>query len=1271
MDRDPRAPVGAFCFSPQFLPLPDSLTLLSGTSLNIALSGTDAGTQPGDIPGFYDFQLVGVSNVNLTNPHVQNPQLTAQVLDPISNRSMKITVKDPQDQIDGSMTLQLFEQLVPNTTQRIIDLANGTGNPPNGPTGGGPFYDGLTFQRVIKDFMIQGGDPAGDGTGGSGVKLDDEINAQLQFTSSGILAMANGGADTSDSQFFITNEPTRWLDFRYTILGFLTSGNDILQKIESVPTGANDKPVHDVVMQTVEVFVDGEDRTLRLFVPDGTTGTADVTVSISGDSHWDGTGDPPAPVLHTFHVTVAADTNNNLPFLGAIPTIVTTANTTKNNLQIPATDVEGDAITYDGVVTPTNANLTLTIDHATGATTLQTANNWAGVASVMVGVTDASAQSWDTQAVPVYVNPAKPTVELLASADTGPSPTDRITNPNLTQDHTLGIRVSGLASGAEVVLYADGTEIGRGTASSDSLILHSPTTFTWSDGTHSITAKQTLHNQTVAVGNTNTTVELASDLSDPLSVSVDTGVPWITSTPVVTAQRGHEYAYHVQSNEDPNVQYQLTSAPGGMLVDLQTGQITWTPSPTQPSPASVTVRVSDMAGNLADQSFQITMQTLNDPPVASPQQSVRVVSDTPKALLLTGDDGNVDVVQTLTYAIASQPSHGALSGFNPATGDVTYTPAAGYFGPDSFTFTVTDDDTAGPPGPLTSAPATVSLQVVPVNHPPTANPQSATTDENAAITLTLTGDDGDPQIQQTLSFLIVNQPSHGTAAILDANAGTVMYTPQPGYNGPDSFTFRTMDDNTAEPPFLTSDPATVSITVNRVNSPPSGQPPGPHARSEHVQVDRPCRQRQRPGGDAGPDVHARQPADPRLAHRFRPRDRRRDLHAHGRLLRCGQLHVHRDRRRPGGRSAQLDQPARRCGDQCSSGQRAADRDSPERHHRGKLIAGPRACRRRRRSGGPADAPVQPDPGTEPRDLKRLRSGHRPRDVRPQPVLQRQRQLHLHRDRRCHGGQSAQLEQPVGQRVDPGDSGRLPAAVRAGRPGARDSRPSSPDVAQGGGSRQPRRRDRFQPRPRRTSGGDDRLADRRSHVQRAAAVPAGKRPGDGAGHQGGGSVADRDADRRVRGGGLALLVYPRALPAASTEIAPSLITPPALSDLPAAAPASPNLGFQLGFGPSDLLGSQSFFTDPFGPPPNGSGDVPVETPPAKPGQRTGEQKNASQQGTGDTSESDEKKDKSLQQGQTGVTSPELNDAALEEIMEGEDGLELAAADADLLLAASEW
>ena len=108
------------------------------------------------------------------------------------------------------------------------------------------YYNGLIFHRVIKDFMIQGGDPTGTGRGGSsiwGKPFEDEFKAGVSFDKKGILAMANSGPGTNGSQFFITVAPTSWLDMHHTIFGEVTAGYDVVEKMENTPTGPGDKPV--------------------------------------------------------------------------------------------------------------------------------------------------------------------------------------------------------------------------------------------------------------------------------------------------------------------------------------------------------------------------------------------------------------------------------------------------------------------------------------------------------------------------------------------------------------------------------------------------------------------------------------------------------------------------------------------------------------------------------------------------------------------------------------------------------------------------------------------------------------------------------------------------------------------------------------------------------------------------------------------------------------------------------------------------------------------
>ncbi len=155
---------------------------------------------------------------------------------------------------EGDFTVRLFEQEAPKTVANFVGLAEGTVDPATGKAGKSkPFYDGLTFHRIIDDFMIQGGDPRGDGTGGPGYKFADEFSANLQFTRPGLLAMANAGPNTNGSQFFITLVPTGWLNNRHTIFGEVIDGMDVVQKIGKVRTARGDRPVQPVVMKTVTI----------------------------------------------------------------------------------------------------------------------------------------------------------------------------------------------------------------------------------------------------------------------------------------------------------------------------------------------------------------------------------------------------------------------------------------------------------------------------------------------------------------------------------------------------------------------------------------------------------------------------------------------------------------------------------------------------------------------------------------------------------------------------------------------------------------------------------------------------------------------------------------------------------------------------------------------------------------------------------------------------------------------------------------------------------
>src|SRR3954465_6045237 len=140
----------------------------------------------------------------------------------------------------GDIVLELFDDAAPKTVANFKKLA------------GDGFYDGVIFHRVIRDFMIQGGDPTGTGTGGPGYEFEDEINDNKVVR--GALAMANAGPNTNGSQFFIvTTGEAPWLDGKHTVFGRVVDGMDIVDKIEGTRTGAGDKPVDEQRIESVTI----------------------------------------------------------------------------------------------------------------------------------------------------------------------------------------------------------------------------------------------------------------------------------------------------------------------------------------------------------------------------------------------------------------------------------------------------------------------------------------------------------------------------------------------------------------------------------------------------------------------------------------------------------------------------------------------------------------------------------------------------------------------------------------------------------------------------------------------------------------------------------------------------------------------------------------------------------------------------------------------------------------------------------------------------------
>ncbi|QDT04205.1 Putative bifunctional phosphatase/peptidyl-prolyl cis-trans isomerase [Rubripirellula lacrimiformis] len=547
--------------TPSFQPI-GNLTVQTGSPMHIPIDAYDPGDGPLTV------------TVSVADPTL----LEASVLS--GNRSIRIDLQGY-----GDMVFELFEQRAPTASGRVADLAESG------------FYDGIIFHRVVDDFVIQAGDPTGTGTSGSTLgNFDDEFHPELQHNREGVLSFAKSADDTNNSQFFITETPTRFLDFNHSIFGQLVEGFDVREAISetAVNNSSQNKPINDVIIDTIDVFNDTENSVVMLKPIGNKTGTTTVTFTVT-----DADGNT---FSQTSTVTVTADSENSQPFLNKITSPITGTAGQPVTLQLSSVDVEGDSVFYTARSASSTANGTVSVDSSTGLVTVTPASGFTGTILVDVGVSDTAISSSqtadDNQRLTFTIEGenvvAVPTaVDLQTGSDTGTSNIDNITNAG-----SLTFQVSGVTSGAtvELVNTATGSIVGTAIASGTTVSITTNNIAALGDGTYPIAARQRVAATT-------------SGLSSALSLVYDTTSPAsVIASAATQANVGRSYVTDLISPEEGNgLTYTLTANPTGATINAATGVINWTPTTAQLGTNSFTLTLTDAAGNTRTENLTVNV----------------------------------------------------------------------------------------------------------------------------------------------------------------------------------------------------------------------------------------------------------------------------------------------------------------------------------------------------------------------------------------------------------------------------------------------------------------------------------------------------------------------------------------------------------------------------------------------------------------------------------------------------------------------------------------
>ena len=602
--------------APVFVDLPDEITVIAGDSFHLALNGYD---EDGDSLTFStSSDLASVLTANQTNDEgefIRNESGDILQRENYSIR-MRIVERDADGKITrdfGFITIELFENDAPLSTARIKEIVESN------------FYDGKLFHRIMDGFMIQGGSASGTGTDGTGETFDDEFSNLLRHNSQGIVSMANSGENTNDSQFFITDAATIWLDDVHTIFGFLTSGYDVIEAVSAVETtGSNanpaNRPLLSISMEDVELITDTENGVLRIKADVSMAGTTqEITVKVD-----DGNGGYLEKTIKVNVAPKAADLEFDEAEIAEVTAGQSIIVDMPGLANIPKEQIKYYLEAYEG--SHPDMQYEVTDDFRLKITAGRDVSGPQYVWIAAEEVLDGWVRGIGGVYMLVVVTPAAPELSWT-SGDNGDEGDGITSHNNKDEDTTLTFTVAHVVPGAKIELYANGVRMpfeiisdtfydndGNAVASADAayrtLVIETVgiAENKLNDGTFNFTVMQS-HTPG------GFSVSLDSELSTPVKVIVATVAPEFTSPPngfVYDVSPGETLTVNVSTNKSDADDITITfesNVPEGMVLSNDGRTVTWTPAvDIEVGDYTFTLKLTDGAGNTRTTTCTVAVQ---------------------------------------------------------------------------------------------------------------------------------------------------------------------------------------------------------------------------------------------------------------------------------------------------------------------------------------------------------------------------------------------------------------------------------------------------------------------------------------------------------------------------------------------------------------------------------------------------------------------------------------------------------------------------------------